>query len=40
MSNTALLLVDFRNDYFEGESWPLDNTDAAVSNGAKLLEAF
>ena len=40
MSNTALLLVDFQNDYFEGGSWPLDNTDAAVSNGAKLLEAF
>ena len=40
MSKTALLLVDFQNDYFEGGNWPLDNTDAAVSNGAKLLEAF
>ena len=40
MSKTALLLIDFQNDYFEGGSWPLVGTDAAAQHGAQLLEAF
>jgi len=40
MSKTALLLVDFQNDYFEGGKWPLHETKAAVENGAQLLRAF
>lgn len=43
MSDTALLIVDFQNDYFptfSGAKWPLDNTEAAAANGAALLAAF
>lgn len=43
MNNTALLLVDFQNDYFpshKGAKWPLAETEAAVDNGAKLLSLF
>ena len=43
MSDTALLIVDFQNDYFPtfpGAKWPLDNTEAAAANAAKLLAAF
>ena len=43
MSDTALLIVDFQNDYFPtfpSAKWPLDNTEAAAANGAKLLAAF
>ena len=38
--NTALLLIDFQNDYFPGGKWELINTELAASNGAKLLAAF
>ncbi|SEQ86856.1 Nicotinamidase-related amidase [Amphritea atlantica] len=38
--NTALLLIDFQNDYFPGGKWELTNTQRATDNGAKLLAAF
>lgn len=38
--NTALLLIDFQNDYFPGGKWELNNTQRAADNGAKLLAAF
>lgn len=43
MEKTALLLVDFQNDYFpsfQGAKWPLQETEKASSNGAALLKAF
>lgn len=40
MSNTALLLIDFQNDYFQGGKWQLSQTEAAAQNGAQLLTAF
>jgi len=40
MSTTALLLIDFQNDYFEGGKWRLNETEAAASKGAELLAAF
>lgn len=39
-TDTALLLIDFQNDYFPGGKWELDNIDNAAANGAKLLAAF
>ncbi len=42
MTDTALLIVDFQNDYFPtfpGAKWPLEHTEAAAQNGAKLLAA-
>ena len=41
--NTALLVVDFQNDYFpsfEGAKFPLVGTEAAAEQGAKLLRRF
>ena len=43
MSNTALLLIDFQNDYFpsyEGAKWALSETEKAAKKGAQLLSAF
>lgn len=40
MAKTALLLIDFQNDYFQGGKWQLDGTEAAAEQGAKLLAAF
>lgn len=43
MTKTALILVDFQNDYFptfSNAKWPLHEPEAAVENGAKLLAAF
>ena len=43
MSNTALLLIDFQNDYFPtytGAKWALSETEAAASNAAVLLLEF
>ena len=43
MSNTALLLIDFQNDYFpsyEGAKWELSETEKAAKKGAQLLSAF
>ena len=43
MKNTALILIDFQNDYFEDftdASFILNNTIVASKNAAKLLEVF
>ncbi|NQZ07007.1 MAG: cysteine hydrolase [Algicola sp.] len=43
MSNIALLLVDFQNDYFsthQGAKWPLSATEAAADKAAELLGKF
>ncbi|MBN4073845.1 cysteine hydrolase [bacterium AH-315-E07] len=40
MSRTALLLIDFQNDYFPGGKWPLAGAEASVKQGARLLAAF
>lgn len=37
---TALLLIDYQNDYFPGGKWELDNIEKTAANGAKLLAAF
>ncbi len=37
MSNTALILVDIQNDYFEGGRWPVDKMQEVASNAARLL---
>ncbi|MBE8168646.1 MAG: cysteine hydrolase [Shewanella sp.] len=42
-SKTALLLIDFQNDYFptyQGAKWPLSETEIAANNAAKLLAQF
>ena len=38
MSNQAIIVVDFQNDYLASGSWPLDGVDAAVQNAAKVIE--
>ncbi|WP_299979116.1 isochorismatase family protein [uncultured Pseudoteredinibacter sp.] len=38
--NTALLIVDLQNDYFEGGAMPLENTAAAANKAAELLIHF
>jgi len=38
MSNTALVLVDIQNDYFEGGRWPVDRMRDVSANAARLLE--
>jgi len=43
MSNTALLLIDFQNDYYstyDSAKWALSGTEAAASNAATLLSEF
>ncbi|PLY07899.1 MAG: cysteine hydrolase [Arcobacter sp.] len=43
MKNTALLLIDFQNDYFssfEGAKWKLNKTEEAANNALKLLTKF
>ena len=43
MSNTALLLIDFQNDYYptyDGAKWPLSGTEKASGNAATLLAQF
>ncbi|GAA3928256.1 isochorismatase family protein [Litoribacillus peritrichatus] len=40
---TALLLIDFQNDYFpgfEGAKWPLNKTEEAAQQAVKLLTEF
>ena len=38
MSNQAVVVVDFQNDYLASGSWPLVGVDAAVQNAAKVIE--
>ncbi|REL36050.1 cysteine hydrolase family protein [Thalassotalea euphylliae] len=43
MANTALLLIDFQNDYFptyEGAKWALSGTEAAAAKAQVLLAQF
>lgn len=49
MENTALLLIDLQNDYyesfesfesFENAKWKLKNTEEATYNALKLLNKF
>ena len=43
MTDTALLIIDFQDDYFAsrpGARWPLAGADAAVAQAARLLAAF
>lgn len=40
MSKTALLLIDFQNDYFQGGKLQLSGTEAAADNAIKLLSKF
>jgi nicotinamidase-related amidase len=43
MKNTALILIDFQNDYFPSfkeAKWKLNNTEKAASNALRLLENF
>lgn len=43
MSNIALLLIDFQNDYFlsyDGAKWPLEGTELAAEKAASLVTAF
>lgn len=38
MTDTALILVDIQNDYFENGNWPVARMAAASTNAARLLE--
>jgi len=43
MSNTALLLIDLQNDYYQsydGAKWPLSETEKVSNNAATLLARF
>ena len=37
---TALMLIDFQNDYFPGGKWELEEIYAAANNAVMLLTAF
>ena len=39
-NDTALIIVDLQNDYFEDGKMPLFEVDAAAGNATKLLEHF
>ncbi|CAM3720165.1 cysteine hydrolase family protein [Parendozoicomonas haliclonae] len=38
MSEQALILVDFQNDYFAEGKWPLKNMEQSAANAAKVLQ--
>jgi len=38
MTDTALLLVDIQNDYFDDGRWPLSKMDQASANAARVLD--
>jgi nicotinamidase-related amidase len=38
MTDTALILVDIQNDYFDNGNWPVAKMDTASANAARLLE--
>lgn len=40
MSNSALILVDIQNDYFEGGRWPVDRMARVAENAARLLSRY
>lgn len=38
MADTALVLVDIQNDYFDGGRWPLHDMDKAADKAAEVLD--
>ena len=38
MPDTALVLIDIQNDYFEKGCWPVDKMDQVSKNAARLLD--
>lgn len=40
MSQTALVLIDFQNDYFQGGAYPLVGTSQAAVAASRVLTAF
>ena len=38
MPDTALILVDIQNDYFENGRWPVNKMQEVSENAARLLE--
>jgi len=40
MKNTALIIVDLQNDYYEGGKFPLHKIAAATTNAAALIAGF
>ena len=40
MKNTALILIDIQNDYFDGGALELANADQAAKNASSLLNIF
>lgn len=38
--NTALIIIDIQNDYFEGGAYPLIDSEKAVINAKQILEYF
>jgi len=40
MANTALIIVDLQNDYFQGGRWQLEGTEAAANNAVLLINKF
>jgi nicotinamidase-related amidase len=40
MANTALIIVDLQNDYFQGGKWELEGTEAAANNAVLLINKF
>ncbi|MEM8564226.1 MAG: cysteine hydrolase family protein [Pseudomonadota bacterium] len=40
MTQTALVLIDIQNDYFDGGRKPLEGMRAAAANATRLLEHF
>jgi len=40
MSDTALIIVDLQNDYFENGKWALNGINEAAANAEKVLAAF
>ena len=40
MQDTALILIDFQNDYFPGGKWELEGIEPAAANAQLLLSRF
>lgn len=38
MAGKALIIIDLQNDYFDGGKFPLEGTEQAASNAARLLD--
>lgn len=40
MKDTALIIVDIQNDYFQGGAFELEGTESAAQKAAQILELF